>query len=247
MKKLAGAEGHLDLLRSIEGELRKLGDDYSVPLVARQPEGFPRPVGTGWFFRCEVEWFLVTAAHVVEEFFPVGDRRKIKPPESMLLVPGDNEAMVPLVGKWSLSDVYDVAILRLESPSVVSVRWKPVTMADLAPEEPEGQYPWYHVTGWPTEYSKRVEGGLAGDKFRFNAQAEPVPVGDEFDRKREFASRSTGTILAQLMGMKPLIRSCAESAGLLCGEFLMTTTSIARYLLECRCHTGTATLFGTLM
>ncbi|MCP3169939.1 trypsin-like serine protease [Myxococcus qinghaiensis] len=183
MKKLVGADEHLELLRSVEGELKQLGDDYSVPLVARQPEGFPRPVGTGWFFRCELEWFLVTAAHVVEEFFPVGDRKKTKPSDSMLLVPGVDAAMVPLGGKWSLSDDYDVAILRLESPSVVRDRWKPVTMADLAPDEPEDQYPWYHVTGWPTEYSKRVEGGLAGDKFRFNAQAEPVPAGDEFDRK----------------------------------------------------------------
>ncbi|TQF11415.1 hypothetical protein FJV41_34345 [Myxococcus llanfairpwllgwyngyllgogerychwyrndrobwllllantysiliogogogochensis] len=183
MTKLSGTDGHLELLRSVEGELRRLGDDYSVPLAARQPEGLSRLVGTGWFFRCEIEWFLVTAAHVVGEFFSVGDKKKTKPPESILLVPGINDAMVPLGGKWSISDEYDVAILRLESPNIVNARWKPVTMADLAPDESESEYPWYHVAGWPAEYSVRAERELAGDKFRFTAQAEPMPVGDEFDRK----------------------------------------------------------------
>ncbi|NVJ25849.1 hypothetical protein HUW62_31965 [Myxococcus sp. AM011] len=121
----------------------------------------------------------------MDEFFLVGDKKKAKPPESAVLVPGVDAEMVSLAGKWSWSNVYDVAILRLASPSVVSARWKPVTMADLVPDEPEIEYPWYHVAGWPAEYSARMEGGLAGDKFCFTAQAEPMPVGDEYDGKTE--------------------------------------------------------------
>lgn len=177
-------EEWLELMKSIEEPLRKLGDDYSVPLIAHQLDGHPRLVGTGWGFRCELEWFLITAAHVVDDLFPGGLRDDEQLPDSRLLVPCDGGRLRPLLGRWSTTKTYDVAILRLAEPGLVSAHWTPVTILDFAPREPDGEFPCYHVAGWPVEYSKRTKFEVAGEKFRFTARAEPVSIGDEFDGER---------------------------------------------------------------
>ncbi|HEX5745108.1 MAG TPA: hypothetical protein VFZ09_02630 [Archangium sp.] len=158
----------LQVLRDIAEPLRKLGDAYSVPLVAKQVGGNPRLFGTGWFFRCEQEWFLVTAEHVLRDLAPPRSPRGT-PHDSDLLVPGVGGVLVPLSGKWSASPKYDVAILRLTDPNPIRENWTPVTVADLAPQQ-DLKEAWFHVTGWPLQLCARTTGGLEADKFRFTAK-----------------------------------------------------------------------------
>ncbi|NPC71429.1 hypothetical protein HPP05_16895 [Corallococcus exiguus] len=178
-------EDHLKLLQRYEEQLQRLGDDYSVPIIAQQPQGLPRIVGTGWFFRCEQEWFLITAGHVMSDFFPSKWKELELPPHSFCLIPDINDKFISITGRHLSSEPYDVAIIHIVDPTEIRKRWKPVTVLDLASDRAEGAHPWYHVSGWPIEYSKRMDGGLGADKFRFNAQAEPCP--DLIDPKHEIA------------------------------------------------------------
>ncbi|WPB78073.1 hypothetical protein KYC5002_02760 [Archangium violaceum] len=158
----------LQVLRDIAEPLRKLGDAYSVPLVAQQDGGLPRLFGTGWFFRCEQEWFLVTAEHVRRDLAPPRSPRSA-PHDSALLVPGVGGVLVHLSGKWSSSPTYDVAILRLSDPNPIRERWTPVTVADLAPQQdPTGAC--FYVCGWPLQLCTRTTGALEADKFQFAAK-----------------------------------------------------------------------------
>jgi hypothetical protein len=162
------ADAGLQVLRDIAEPLRKLGDDYSVPLVAQQVDGLPRLFGTGWFFRCEQEWFLVTAEHVLRDLSPPRSPRGA-PHDSNLLVPGVGGVLVPLSGKWSASQAHDVAILRLSDPNPIRECWTPVTVFDLAPQQ-DPKEAWFHVTGWPLQLCTRTTGGLEAEKFRFTAK-----------------------------------------------------------------------------
>jgi hypothetical protein len=159
----------LHRLRSLAEPLYKLGDDYSVPLVAQQVDGLPWLLGTGWFFRCEQEWFLVTAGHVLMDLSTPDARKTGAPNDLNLLVPGVGDVLVPLSGTKSISPKYDVGILRLKDPTSIRGRWTPVTVADLAPQnDPAGA--WYHVTGWPRQFSTSTTGGLNAEKLRFTAK-----------------------------------------------------------------------------
>ncbi|QRK05533.1 hypothetical protein JQX13_36025 [Archangium violaceum] len=172
----------LHILRGLAGPLGKLGDDYSVPLLAKQADGLPWLLGTGWFFRCEQEWFLVTAGHVLMELSTPKARRAGAPNDLDLLVPGVGDVLVPLSGRMSTSQRYDVGILWLKDPTPIRERWTPVTVADLAPLNDPSKA-WYHVTGWPRQLSKSLTGGIGAKQFRFTAKfdagTEPHDPGTE--------------------------------------------------------------------
>jgi hypothetical protein len=158
----------LHILQAVAGRLLKL-DDYSVPLVAEQVGGLPRLLGTGSFFRCGKDWFLVTAEHVVSALYPKDARKTHAPNDCDVLVPGLGDNLVRLSGVVTASPKYDVAILRLDDPSLIRDQWCPITVADVMPDEStEGS--WFHLAGWPLQFCKATTGGFVADRFRFTAK-----------------------------------------------------------------------------
>lgn len=159
----------LQVLRGLSDLLGDLGDDYSVPIIKELKDGgSPVPLGTGCFFRCCDEWFLVTAAHVIADLFPRGFQKPSPVNECNILVPGTNNRLVSLSGEATAHAhaEYDVAIMRLHDPGAVSERWRPVTLAQVdRKEDPKGA--WYHFAGWPIERTSRDSATISGEKYRF--------------------------------------------------------------------------------
>lgn len=152
---------------SMEKQLPALRD-YSVPIMAEQIGGRPRPLGTGWFFRIENHWFLVTARHVLCDLFPKGADLTRDKNDCDIIVPGVGGQRVHLSGKATMVARHDVGVLHLNNPELVRDRWTPVTMLDLLRDDdsPQG---WYFLTGWPQQLYRTTSIGLASKSLQLVA------------------------------------------------------------------------------
>lgn len=149
--------------------LKRLHRDHTVQIFVKQrhPVGTPVPCGTGFFFRCGEEWFLVSAAHVLIELLPnqqpaVGVQMvaEVYLPQA----PGTESPakLIPLRGamlRGRPEEKLDVAVLRLprEFAKLLGA-WRPVTLADVDNEARRDG--WYFVAGYPGALSSRSQDGL---------------------------------------------------------------------------------------
>jgi hypothetical protein len=113
------------------------------------------------FFVLVLEWFLVTAEHVVADLYPPGARRFGAANDCDVLVPGPGDFLVRLSGKVVASPKYDVAALWLKDPSSVRDRWAPITVVELCPEE-SLETSWFHVAGWPVQIMRQDNRPIPG-------------------------------------------------------------------------------------
>lgn len=161
-------------------ELDALTRAHSVPIFAcLRDNGRPRPLGTGFFFRCAEEWFLITACHVMDDIFPKGGIKaagRETPNESLLLVPNVDESLIDVSGWICSNREFDVAVLKLDDAAAVQKRWKPVTLADIhrPDDDPQGQC--FHFGGWPIQAVKRGEKTFESAAcYSFNGPFDPGP------------------------------------------------------------------------
>lgn len=165
----------LHVLRGVANELKRLGDDFSVPICAQLKGGDPRQLGSGSFLRIATDWFLVTASHVVEDLFPPRALKSGHANDCDVLVPGQDDALVTLSGHVTGTFSHDVAVLRLGDPSPIRDRWRPITLSEVVrPADPAAG--WYHFAGWPIERSQKVQGVFQAEKYRFTCSHDPTGV-----------------------------------------------------------------------
>lgn len=151
-------DANLQLLRAHSEQISALGRRHAALILMQQPEGNPRQVGTGFFFQCGAEWFLVTASHVAEDLLPGGYKAVTASggvPADTLLVPGADGTPVALsCRRLSAARDEDVAVFHLNDCTYVRDRWAPTTLNDLLPAD-EPLAGMYHFAGWPLELTKR--------------------------------------------------------------------------------------------
>ncbi len=165
-------EADFDTIRRNAATMNRIGDEHSTPILGAMDGGPARMVGSGFFFRCEQDWFLVSAAHVFQEFFP--NRGAGVTNDREVVVPYLHNKLMRLGGKLIQSKKSDVGVLHLSDPSLVRERWSAVSAGQL--DDGGDPHGWYYFAGYPTQWSKHEGNAVNADKYRFVGPFDPGPV-----------------------------------------------------------------------
>jgi|GEM_PF-5494432 len=171
----------LSIIRSHEKDLSTLGD-FSVPILL-EPKGCePYLLGSGWFLQVGAEWFLVTAGHVLQRFFPEGVDPMTVKNESHIIVPDSADQAIRLTGSATITPEYDVGVLRLYEPELVRDRWKPINRMLFVADD-DFAHGGYFVPGWPGEIAFTTSSGMTTKRYQLLAPFGSLDV--PFDRETD--------------------------------------------------------------
>jgi hypothetical protein len=147
-----------------------------IPILYDHETKGTHQVGTGTLFILDNRLFLVTAAHLFDDFDPQSDQERL----GRFAIPSRHTRQLWSLGPYNLlrpkEKQYDVAALELHEPATIeraTASWRILTLANTANAAPSGLF---ILCGFPEVRERQVgRAAITGDRLTVFTARIPIP------------------------------------------------------------------------